>query len=402
MAAVIGPGLMVMLADTDAGSVVTAAQSGASWRYLMILPLILLIPVLYFVQEVTVRLGIVTQKGHGELIRERFGWGWAALSVSTLFVAALGALVTEFAGISGAGELFGVPPWLTVSLATVLLIALGLSGSYCRIERVAIAVGLFELAFLPAAIMAHPNLGSMARDLPSIPVANHDYLFFVAANVGAVIMPWMIFYQQGAVIDKGLTIQNLRAARFDTLIGSVLTQLIMIAVVIATAATIGQTAASSQSLNSVRDIATALEPFLGWGGARVAFGLGVVGAGFIAALVVSLAGSWGISEALRRPHSLNSRPWEARWFYLFYTLVHVGGAAIVLSGIPLVQLTLNIEVINAVLLPIVLGFLLVLEARVLPEDLRMKGLHRYAAWFMSGAVMVFGLFIAARTVLVHL
>jgi Mn2+/Fe2+ NRAMP family transporter len=193
-------------------------------------------------------------------------------------------------------------------------------------------------------------------------------------------MPWMIFYQQGAVIDNGLTIQNLKPARLDRLIGSVLTQLIMIAVV----------------------IATALEPFLGWGGARVAFGLGVVGAGFIAALVVSLAGSWGISEALRLPHSLNSRPGEARWFYLIYTLVHVGGAAIVLSGIPLVQLTLNIEVINAVLLPIVLGFLLVLEARILPEDLRMKGLHRYAVWFMSGAVILFGLFIAARIVLVHL
>jgi Mn2+/Fe2+ NRAMP family transporter len=391
-----------MLADTDAGSLITASQSGAQWGYRMVLPEVILIPILYVVQEITVRLGIVTGQGHGALIRARFGRWWALLAASTLFISAIGALLTEFAGVAGVGQLFGISPRVTVPVATAFLLALAMTGSYARVERIGVAIGLAELTFLVAMFMSHPHLGPLARGLASMPMGNNSYLLLTAANVGAVIMPWMIFYQQGAVIDKGLTIQNLKAARFDTLIGSVLTQLIMIAVVIATAATIGQSAASSQSLNGVRDIAAALEPFLGWGGARVAFGLGVVGAGFIAAIVVSLAGSWGISEALRLPHSLNSRPWEARWFYLIYTLVHVGGALIVLSGIPLVQLTLNIEVINAVLLPIVLGFLLVLEARVLPEDLRMKGLHKWAAWFMSGAVISFGLFIAARTVLVHL
>lgn len=398
--AVAGPGLMVMLADTDAGSVITAAQSGASWRYLMVLPLLLLIPVLYFVQEVAVRLGIVTRQGHGELIRNHFGWGWAVVSVSTLFLAAVGALVTEFAGIAGAGQLFGVPPWLTVSAATLLLIALGLSGSYGRMERMAIAIGLFELAFLPAALLAHPHVAAIAHDLPSVPLRNHDYLFFVAANVGAVIMPWMVFYQQGAVIDKGLTIRHLRAARLDTAVGAVLTQLIMIAIVVATAASFAASG-PAKSLNSVADIATALEPFLGWNVSRLAFGLGIVGAGFIAALVVSLAGSWGIMEALKLPHSLSDRPREARWFYGVYTTAHVGGAILVLSGVSLVQLTMNIEVMNAVLLPVVLGFLLVLEARVLPDEHRMKGLHRYAVWSMSGAVMVFGLFMATRTVLMY-
>jgi Mn2+/Fe2+ NRAMP family transporter len=398
-AAIVGPGLMVMLADTDAGSIITAAQSGASWGYRMILPQILLIPILYFVQEITVRLGIVTQKGHGELIRDRFGLGWALLSVSTLFLAALGALVTEFAGISGAGELFGVPPWLTVSLVTVLLIGIGLSGSYHRVERVGIAIGLFEIAFLIAAIMARPDIGSMVRALPSLPLGNHDYLFLLAANVGAVIMPWMVFYQQHAVIDKRLTLCNLRAARLDTFIGSILTQVVMLAVVITIAATIGQTG-TSQTLNDIKDIATAIAPFLGWGGARLAFGLGMLGAGFIAALVVSLAGSWGITEALRLPHSLNSRPGEARWFYLVYTLAHIFGAILVLSGISLVALTINIEVMNAALLPIVLGFLLVLEARVLPKEFRMKGLHRYAAWFLSGAVMAFGLLVPFRMIVV--
>ena len=138
----------------------------------------------------------------------------------------------------------------------------------------------------------------------------------------------------------------------------------------------------------------------GWGGARLAFGLGIVGAGFVAALVISVAGSWGIMEALCLPHSLNQRPREARWFYGVYTLAHVGGAIVVLSGVSLVQLTMNIEVMNAILLPVVLWFLLVLEARALPAEFRMKGLHRYGAWFMAGIVMALGLVMAGRTMFI--
>ncbi len=393
--AAVGPGLMVMLADTDAGSIVTAAQSGARWGYQMILLQILLIPVLYLVQEVAVRLGIATRKGHGELIRERFGYGWAFLSVSTLFLAALGALVTEFAGISAVGQLFGVPPWLGVSSATLLLIAIGLTGSYQRFERVGIAVGLFELLFLPAALMAHSSTEAVLAGVQSIPLADPDYLFLLAANVGAVIMPWMVFYQQNAVIDKKLTLKQLKSARLDTLAGSIVTQLVMIAVIAATAATIGRTN-PARPLNDIQQIAIALEPFLGWGGARVAFGLGIVGASFVAALVVSAAASGAMSEAFGLPHSLDSQLREAPWFYLAYTVALVGGAALVLSGLPLVTLTIDVEVMNAVLLPVVLGFLLVLEARVLPDGLRMKGVHRYAVWSLSGVVMLFGLLVTAH------
>lgn len=393
-----GPGLMVMLADTDAGSIVTAAQSGALWGYRMILPQILLIPILYSVQEVTVRLGIATQKGHGELIREHFGKGWAALSVSTLFLTALGALVTEFAGIAGVGSLFGIPPYLTVSVATFLLVGIVVTGSYRRVERVGIAIGLFELFFLPAAIMAGPNPAAMIRELPSLPLGNQDYLFLLAANVGAVIMPWMVFYQQNAVIDKRLTLKNLCAARLDTLVGAIVTQLVMIAVIVATAATIGQTNPSSP-LRGIEQIAVTLEPFLGWGLARVAFGLGMAGAAFVAALVVSISASWGVGEALGQPHSLNSGPRRAPWFYLVYTLALVGGAILVLSGAPLVDLTIDVEAMNAALLPIVVGFLLVLEARVLPTNLRMKGAHRAAVWAMSALVILFGLAVALHTLL---
>ena len=396
-AAVAGPGLMVMLADTDAGSIVTAAQSGAQWGYRLILPQILLIPILYIVQEMTVRLGIVTQKGHAQLIRERFGWGWTAVSVSTLFLAAVGSLVTEFAGIAGVGELFGLPARLTILAATVFLIGIGVTGSYRRVERVAIALGLFELLFLPAALMAHPDGRAFVAGLGHAPLGDRGYLFMLAANVGAVIMPWMVFYQQGAVIDKGLDTRHLRHARLDTLWGSILTQLVMIFVIVATAATIGRTD-SSLPLNSIQEIAGALQPFLGWAGAKVIFGLGMVGASLIAALVVSLAGAWGIGEAVGFPHSLNDPLRKGRWFYLVYTLAHVGGAVLVLSGISLVALTIDIEVMNAFLLPIVLGFLLVLEARALPEIVRMRGWYRWVAWSLSGLVMAFGLVTAVLAI----
>ena len=397
-AAAVGPGLMVMLADTDAGSIVTAAQSGAQWGYRLILPQVLLIPVLYVVQEITVRLGIATRKGHAELIREQFGWGWVGLSVSTLLLAAVGSLVTEFAAIAGVGELFGLPAWLPVLAATVFLIGIGVTGGYRRIEVIGIAIGLFELLFLPAAIMAHPDGRTLFAGLQQAPLGNRSYMFLLAANVGAVIMPWMIFYQQTAVVEKGLAARHLRHARLDTLWGSILTQLVMIFVIVATAATIGRSNLSLP-LNGIQDISRALQPFLGWAGARVIFGLGMAGAALIAALVVSLAGSWGIGEAMGVPHSLSDSLRSGKWFYLVYTLIHVGGALIVLSGVSLVALTIDIEVMNALLLPIVLTFLLILEARALPQPLRMSGWHRWIAWGLSALVMGVGLVTAVLAVI---
>jgi Mn2+/Fe2+ NRAMP family transporter len=168
--AAFGPGIMVMLADTDAGSIVTAAQSGAVWGYAMVLPQLLLIPMVYLVQEITIRLALGTGKGHGELIRERFGNHWAIVSVSTLFLSGLGSLVTEFSGIAGVGMLFGIRPFVSVPFATVLLVVLGLSGSYRKIERIGIAVGLMELCMIPAAIAAHPHVSQFLHGLETVPV----------------------------------------------------------------------------------------------------------------------------------------------------------------------------------------------------------------------------------------
>ncbi|NUP46531.1 MAG: divalent metal cation transporter [Catenulispora sp.] len=387
-----GPGLVVMLADTDAGSLITAGQSGARWGYRMLLPQLLLIPVLYVVQETTVRLGIVTGQGHGSLIRERFGRWWALLSAGTLFVSAIGALLTEFAGVAGVGELFGVSPWVTIPVATAFLLAIALTGSYRRVERIGIAVGLAELAFIAAMFMSRPDPGSMIHGLGSLPVGQGSYLMLVAANVGAVIMPWMVFYQQGAVIDKRLPVTAIRRVRADTAVGAILTQVIMIAMLVAVAATVGRHHPGA-SLDTVGQISGALTPYLGRFGAAVLFGLGMLGAALVAALVSSLAGAWGLAEVFGWKHTLNERPSRrTAKFYITYTLTHVIGAVLVLASVDLVGLSVDVEVMNALLLPVVLGFLLALEARALPEQWRMRGPRKYLTWFLCLAVMGFGLY----------
>ena len=392
--AAMGPGVMVMLADTDAGSIVTAAQSGASWGYKMVLPQLVLMPILFLIQEVTVRLGVVTGRGHGELIRESFGVKWALLSVFTLFISSVGALVTEFSGIAGVSELFGVPKVLSVSFVALLLILLGVTGSYGRVERIGIAIGLFELLFIPAAFWTHPDMTAFASDFTTLPLHNRDFLYLAAANVGAVIMPWMVFYQQGAVIDKNVRTTQLKAARWDTLVGSVVTQLIMIAVVVTAANTAHR--AGRHALHEVQQIAAELVPFLGNLGAKLVFGLGLAGAAFVAALVVSVGAAWGLGEVFGWKHSLNHPIREAKWFYGFYVMAHLLGATLVFSGLNLVSLTVDVEVMNAILLPIVLGFLLALEAKALPPKWRMHGLYKYTVWSVAGLVSLFGLYMAGN------
>ncbi len=376
--AVAGPGLVVMLTDTDAGSVVTAAQSGAQWGYRLLAFQLVLVPVLYIVQELTVRLGIVTGEGHAALIARQFGRGWAWLSVATLIVACVGALLTEFAGLAGIGTMVGIPTPVTMAVAVTTLVLVAVTGSYRSVERIALAVGLFELAFLLVAFIAHQTPAELARDTLAIPVADPKYLLLVSANIGAVIMPWMVFYQQSAVIEKGLTRADLPAARLDTAVGAVMTQLIMAAVLVAAAAALSHGPAAT--LDTVEQIAEALTGVLGATAGRLCFGLGVAGAALVAAIVVTLTAARTLGELVGFAHTLDRPITEAPWFYAVYALTLVAGAAVVLSGISLVQLSVTVQVMNALLLPVVLGFLYLL-ARRLPAADRLRG-----AW--AGCVAV--------------
>jgi Mn2+/Fe2+ NRAMP family transporter len=353
----------------------TAAQSGAQWGYQLLLLQFLVIPLLFMVQELTVRLATGTGCGFGELILRRFGRGWALLAIATLVISCFGALVTQLVGLAGVGQLFGVPVRLTVGLTVSFIILMALTGSYVSVERIALGLGLFELAFLVVAWKAAPDSGEVFGQLVDMPLGDSGYLYLLAANLGTTIMPWAVFYQQSAIVDKGLQPGHLRVARLETLGGAILCQLVTAAVLVAAAATVGEHG-NGLGLASVADIAAAFTSVLGATTGRMVFAVGLTGAALVTTIVVSLTAAWAIGEVAGLHHSLEHRPLEAPWFYAAFAAVLVAGGVFVGSGVDPIRLSLATGVINAVLLPIVLGLLYLLAHSELAEPYRLRG--RYA------------------------
>jgi len=374
VAAVCGPGFVVMLADTETGSVITAAQSGATWGYRLLLLQFIIIPILYMVQELTVRLGLATGMGHGELILRRFGPTAAYLSIGTLLFSCFGALLTQLSGLAGVGQLFGVPSWQTVSAAVLFILTMMWTGSYQSVERVAIGLGLFELAFIVVAWRANPDLRQIGHELLAIPLSDAGYLYLLAANLGTSVISWSVFYQQSAIADKGLTLHHLKIARIETLFGAIFCQLVTAAVLVTAATTIGAHG-NVGSLGSITEIAEALTTVLGTSFGRIIFALGLTGGALVATIVVCLTCAWSIGELAGFRHSLDHHPKEAPWFYLIFGILLIAAEIIVTSGVNLVRLSIGIGVMNALLLPVVLGFLYLLARSELPETLRLRGIY---------------------------
>lgn len=386
-----------MLADCDAGNVVTAAQAGVQWGVGPLMLLLGLVPLLYMIQELTVRLGIFTGRGHGELIREHFGAGWAWLSAAGLVVAVLGSLVTEFTGVAGVGEMFGVPRAVSLPLAVALLIAIVMTGSHKRVDKAAIVIGAFELTFFVVAWKAHPQWRGLFSHAARPASAGAPFGYLAAALIGATFNPWMVFYQQAAVADKRLGPGDHRAARAETAAGAVLTQLLTGAVLVAAAATLAGDGAA-RALGSVGEISTALETVVGPHAARVLFGAGVLGASMVAAIVCSLALAWGLGEVAGYERSLDDRPTRAPWFYGIYVASVAGCAAIVWIAPDLVSLNVAAQVVNALMLPLVAGLLVALAAIALPPAQRPRGAYLWVVSVAAAAVSVAGIVGAASGV----
>jgi NRAMP (natural resistance-associated macrophage protein)-like metal ion transporter len=379
--AVFGPGLVVMLADTDVGSVITAGQSGVQWGYRLLALQLLLMPILYMVQELTVRLGIFTGRGHGALICDMFGQFWGWVSAAGLGISTVGALLAEFSGVAGVGELYGVPRFATLPIAAAALLGIMLTRSYRRVELVAIILGSFELAFFFVAWAAHPDPAMLLHESLNVPYANRDFLYLAAANIGSVVMPWMIYYQQSAIAGRRLGLEHYAAARWDTAIGAVLTQLVMAAVLIACAATIGRLHPDA-SLASVGAMAQALTPFLGTAMGNLVFGAGVLGAGMVAAIVCSLAFVWGLGEVSGHRRPAACHPFKPGWVHGVYAVCVIGGAGVVALWPDLVSLNVGVQVMNALMLPAVLGLLIALSIKALPRA------HRLRGWYLGLVLIV--------------
>jgi Mn2+/Fe2+ NRAMP family transporter len=380
-----------MLADVDAASVLTAAKAGTDFGYAILLPLAVLVPILYFVQEMTARLAIGTGLGHAELIRERYGFRWAGVAVGTMVLIDLLAYVAEFAGIVLGASLVGVPAVAAVAGALVFHSAMVLTRSYGRFERITIALSLALFAFVGLAFLAHPEPAAILGGLsPAQPFGQPGYLRLVVATIGAVVMPWMLFYQQAATVNKGLGRGDLGGARAETFIGAVASELLMAAVVIAAAAAAasgGGVVATAGGLALPAGLA-----ILATGWARILIAIGMVGAGLLAAVVISLSSAWAWAELFHWPHSLNLPVRAAPGFYLVYLVEVIPAAIIALVAQNLVNVVIDAMILNVVVLAIPLAFLVRLSSdRELLGSLANSPGRRVLLWTITIGLLAFGL-----------
>jgi len=352
-----GPGIVVMVADNDAGGITTYAATGAKYGYSLIWFLLLLIPVAYYVQEMTVRLGAVTKRGHAEAIFAGFGafWGWFSL-VDLMIVDWL-TLVTEFIGMTSALEIFGIPPWFTFAAVVLLLATIVLNGRYWTWEKIALLFCALNLVYIPGAFMVHPSVHDIVRQglMPNLPGGFDGQLFFfLMANIGTTIAPWMLFFQQSAVVDKGLLEKDIPWGKFDTWLGSVLTVVVAVFIVVVTG-----TVLRGVDIDSAAQASAQLQETHHWVGTFMAIGL--FDAGLLGAICISLASSWAFGEIFGWAHSLNTNIKEAPWFYACYFFMLLSaGAVVLIPGAPLVLITLFVQVIAVTLLPAALVFLILL------------------------------------------
>jgi Mn2+/Fe2+ NRAMP family transporter len=388
-----GPGLAVMLADTEAGSVITAAQSGARWGYRLLLLQALIVPLLFMVQELAARLALGTGQGYVELIRQRFGKMMAVVSVTTLAVSCFGTLVTELGGLASVGQIFGVPIWQTIAALIVLILTMVTTGAYQSVERIVILSGLFELAFLVIAWKARPDHREVMQQLLQMPIGNHDYLYLLAANLGTSIMPWSIFYQQSALLDKGLGLENVKAVRAEIMVGAILCQVITAAIMIAAAASFSHNP-SAMGLENVTQIADAFGTSLGMSWGHIIFCIGLSGGALIATVLVCLTAAWAFGEVTGIHHSLEQRPLDAPWFYVAFAAMLILGGLVVISGVSLVRLSIAMGVLNALLLPIALGFLYALARSELRGTLQLNGVYGKLIAMTFCATSILGVYCA--------
>ena len=354
---VTGPGVIVMIADNDAGGITTYAATGARYGYGLLWFLVILGPVAYVIQEMTVRLGAVTKRGHAEAIFDAFGpfWGW--FSLTDLILTDWLTLITEFIGMTAALSIFHVPPVLTVIAVSIIMLLMVLQGRYWTWEKIAFLFCLLNLVYIPGAVMIRPSVSDIIHTglVPHFPGGfNNDMFFFLMANIGTTIAPWMIFFQQSSVVDKSLKERDIPWGRLDTAVGAFATVLVAVFIIITTGSVLKGT--------MVEDAAQASVALMGinrWIGTFLAVGL--FDAGFLGAICISLASSWAFGEVFGWAHSLNNKIREAPWFYGSYLLlVGTAGAVVLIPGAPLVLITLFVQVIATTLLPAAMVFLIIL------------------------------------------
>src|SRR5580700_9188393 len=389
----VGPGVLVFLGENDAPSMLSYSADGARFGIGFFLPFVVLTFVMGFVvQEMTVRLGAVTHRGHAELIFDRFGKFWGFFAMGDLVVGNFLTLVTEFIGVRAGLGFFGIRPTIAIGGALVMVAAAITTGRYWTWERITMGLAIFNGLFIPAAILARPNWHAAGHALVTwkpFPSGNHyEILLLILATIGATVTPWMLFFQQSAVVDKGMQPRDINAGRFDTLLGVLLASVFAIAAILATAPLFhhGINAADFQAAQ----FAEALEPLIGHTGAAL-FALGIFEAGIVAAIAISTSSAYAFGEVMQTGHSLN-RPLRDAWpFYLtLFGSACAAAALVLIPHFPLEFVVLTVNVIAVLAMPPALAFLLLLV-----NDAEVMGEHVNGFWANVAGVAVTVLLIIA-------
>jgi Mn2+/Fe2+ NRAMP family transporter len=395
--AVFGPGLIVMVADNDAGAVSTYSQAGAQYGTHLLWIVLLLLPVTYFIQEMVVRLGIATGKGHAAMIYQRFGRSWGLFSLADLELVNFLTLVTEFAAIALALNKLGIDPRVGVPLVAAGLILMTLTGSYRRWERMVVFLCLLDLAWFVIAFRLHPGLGELAKGafVPSIPRGGitADLMFLVVAIIGTTVAPWQLFFQQSCIADKRLRFADVKWARLDTFLGACITITVAACMMIAGNASHLRGFAFTDPAQMAVDLGSFAGGFV-----RTGILLLMINAAVLGTTAISLSSAWAYGEVRGWPHSLQLPVRQARGFYTVYVLSVAAAAGLVLiPGAPLQLIILGVQVLAGVMLPSAIIFLqLLLNDKALLGEYANKRWNNIVNWTIIIVLFALSLILAAQ------
>ena len=358
--AVIGPGFITANVDNDAGGIFTYSQAGAQFGYSLLWTMIPITIALVVIQEMSARLGAVTGKGLSDLIREEFGFRITFFVMLTLIVTNFGNIVAEFAGVASSLELFGWNKYYVVPVCAFLVWILVVRGTYASMEKIFLTASAFYVCYIVAGVLARPDWKAAAFATVTRPEAagirNYGYLYMVIALVGTTIAPWMQFYLQASIVEKGITERQYKASRMDVLIGCLFAAVVAWFIVVACAATLY--AYGHHDINSASDAAQALRPLAGEY-AYLLFAAGLFNASIFAASILPISTAYAVCEGLGFESGLDKKFHEAPVFYWLYTVLIVTGAGVLLvPKLPLIYVSVLSQVANGVVLPLVLVFML--------------------------------------------
>jgi NRAMP (natural resistance-associated macrophage protein)-like metal ion transporter len=390
--AVLGPGIITANVDNDTGGILTYSQAGAEYGLLLLWTILPVTLALIVVQEMSARMGVVTGKGLSDLIREEFGLRMTFVMMILLVVVNYGNVVSEFAGVAASMQLFHVSKYLSVPICAIAVWALVVKGDYKSVEKVFLVASVIYLTYIAAGVVSHPDWHEALKATITLPPRSvwrdKDYIYLTIGLIGTTIAPWMQFYLQSSVVDKGITVKQYSASRLDVIVGCIITDVVAWFIIVACAATLYTH--GMRNIQDASDAAGAMKPLAG-DFAFILFAVGLFNASVFSASILPLSTAYTVCEGMGFESGLDKSLKEAPFFYWFYTALIALGAGVVLwPNFPFVKAIVFSQVLNGVLLPVIMIFMLKLINKH-----ELMGKHTNSTWFnwvaWATAVIVIGL-----------